>query len=285
MTKFILRRLAWPTRACLFFAVGGLFCGLFAPTPLNGQGDVLVWKLQQAPAVPGAGSQMNGGSTAPAFLCRAKDGAGLYPGQWVNGVCAIARHGSAALKSDFEVAYGKFVWGDYQTGAPVPLSTGHQEDGSPLYSCRVQYRGYQVGVIADNKCAFALDGRYIAQRPPFEALYSPDNAPASSPAGGVTNSAPPSAASPSGKTRRNQDDLGSLAPGANGSNPGSPANSCRQEVGKAQANLMVKQCLQVSTATHPPCNADNSCALIQSEIKRGCIGLGNRAPDFCEDYR
>jgi len=56
-------------------------------------------------------------------------------------------------------------------------------------------------------------------------------------------------------------------------------------VGSARAKLMVKQGLQVSTATHPPCNADDSCALIRSEIRRGCVAAANRAPDFCEDYR
>jgi len=44
----------------------------------------------------------------------------------------------------------------------------------------------------------------------------------------------------------------------------------------------------VSPATHPPCNADNPCALIISEIKRGCgfftPGSTPKAPAFCRNY-
>ena len=38
-------------------------------------------------------------------------------------------------------------------------------------------------------------------------------------------------------------------------------------------------------ATHQPCNAQNACALIIAEIKRGC-GLLERAdaPTYCEAY-
>jgi hypothetical protein len=48
---------------------------------------------------------------------------------------------------------------------------------------------------------------------------------------------------------------------------------------------LVNECLQVSPATHPPCNAQNSCALIISEIRRSCSMLGQGAPGFCADYR
>jgi|SRR5512139_605800 len=45
--------------------------------------------------------------------------------------------------------------------------------------------------------------------------------------------------------------------------------SCRQTAG-AQSAALVEQCLLVSPATDPPCNADNPCALIVGEIKRSC---------------
>ncbi len=34
-------------------------------------------------------------------------------------------------------------------------------------------------------------------------------------------------------------------------------------------------------ATRPPCNAANSCALIQEEITRDCAFLGKDAPAYC----
>jgi hypothetical protein len=60
--------------------------------------------------------------------------------------------------------------------------------------------------------------------------------------------------------------------------------SCIDERGRAQARELVSQCLQVSPATHPPCNASNACSLIEEEIARSCKLLGNDQPDFCDDY-
>jgi len=61
--------------------------------------------------------------------------------------------------------------------------------------------------------------------------------------------------------------------------------TCLKEVGKARSDQMVKQCLQVSAATHPPCNAQNSCELITDEIRRSCGLLGRDAPGFCGGYK
>jgi hypothetical protein len=61
--------------------------------------------------------------------------------------------------------------------------------------------------------------------------------------------------------------------------------TCREAVGSQRANQLVKQCLQVSPATHPPCNAQNTCKLITDEIKRSCQLLGHDAPAFCNEYR
>ena len=62
--------------------------------------------------------------------------------------------------------------------------------------------------------------------------------------------------------------------------------SCRESAGADKSAVYVKHCLQVSQATHPPCNAANPCALIISEIKRSCAMFrGSRAPSFCQGYQ
>ena len=61
--------------------------------------------------------------------------------------------------------------------------------------------------------------------------------------------------------------------------------SCQASVGAQQAAIYVKQCTEVSPATHPPCNASNACALIISEIRRGCAIIGANAPAFCAAYK
>jgi hypothetical protein len=68
--------------------------------------------------------------------------------------------------------------------------------------------------------------------------------------------------------------------------PSNPGPACSQSVGEDHANRLVSQCLAVSPATHPPCNASNSCVLIIDEIKRSCAMLGSgAAPAFCNEYR
>ncbi len=46
--------------------------------------------------------------------------------------------------------------------------------------------------------------------------------------------------------------------------------SCSAEIGAAAADRLVEICRNVSPATHPPCNAVNSCAMIEDEIARSC---------------
>jgi hypothetical protein len=67
--------------------------------------------------------------------------------------------------------------------------------------------------------------------------------------------------------------------------PALAAVSCNQSIGAVQAHRLVQQCLTVSPATHPPCNAANDCALIQDEIRRGCALLDKDRPAFCEQYQ
>ncbi|MBI3439259.1 MAG: hypothetical protein HY054_11540 [Proteobacteria bacterium] len=62
------------------------------------------------------------------------------------------------------------------------------------------------------------------------------------------------------------------------------AKSCTETRGAQEAARLVSQCTQVSPATHPPCNAANSCGMIEAETRRGC-GLLDAAhrPAFCTD--
>lgn len=46
--------------------------------------------------------------------------------------------------------------------------------------------------------------------------------------------------------------------------------ACSADIGMAAAQARVKVCRDVSPATHPPCNAANSCAMIEDEIARSC---------------
>jgi hypothetical protein len=59
--------------------------------------------------------------------------------------------------------------------------------------------------------------------------------------------------------------------------------SCAQQMGQQRATLLAQQCRQVSPATHPPCNAANSCAMIIDEFERGCNMLAGESnqPKFC----
>ncbi|MEZ0495930.1 hypothetical protein ACAX61_06475 [Sphingomonas sp. IW22] len=57
--------------------------------------------------------------------------------------------------------------------------------------------------------------------------------------------------------------------------------SCAAQIGDAQAKRLVEQCRMVSPATHPPCNAANSCAMIRDEIARSCELFRNDPPAEC----
>jgi hypothetical protein len=80
---------------------------------------------------------------------------------------------------------------------------------------------------------------------------------------------------PAGKDRADGDDLA----------VGGGTGSCLRTAGAVRANELVRRCLKVSPATHPPCNAENACSLIRDEIKRGCALLGAGAPQFCDQYK
>jgi uncharacterized protein len=60
---------------------------------------------------------------------------------------------------------------------------------------------------------------------------------------------------------------------------------CRDTVGAEQAAIYVKDCVAVSSETHPPCDADNACELIVSHNIGRCMLLGGNAPKFCGAYK
>jgi hypothetical protein len=61
--------------------------------------------------------------------------------------------------------------------------------------------------------------------------------------------------------------------------------SCEKSIGKKEARKLVDLCLQISPATHPPCNVANSCVLIKEEIRRSCELAGKDAPKYCGQYK
>ncbi|HMN53114.1 MAG TPA: hypothetical protein PKC32_02855 [Sphingopyxis sp.] len=66
---------------------------------------------------------------------------------------------------------------------------------------------------------------------------------------------------------------GTPAPTALATAPAGP-RSCGAEIGQQAADRRAALCRNVSPATHPPCNAANSCAMIENEIARSCALLG-----------
>ena len=78
-----------------------------------------------------------------------------------------------------------------------------------------------------------------------------------------------------------------LAPQARRAAAAAPSTTgtCLNAVGIERSRQLVNECLQVSPATHPPCNAQNACSMIVDEIKRGCALIGQGAPGFCAEYR
>jgi hypothetical protein len=48
------------------------------------------------------------------------------------------------------------------------------------------------------------------------------------------------------------------------------STSCTLDQGSDGAMELVRRCMAVSPASHPPCNPENPCQLIQDEIDRSC---------------
>ncbi len=161
---------------CALSGVSALFSGIGTA---RAQESGLHWERQRAPERPRAGAIEGGPGDAPEhdsplFVCRAEYAGSLQPGKWVKGNCSISYGGKEIVAEDYEIAYGQAGWRPYDGHSAGLIQTGRDTDGSPLYSCRVQYRdlGYQPGKLKGDTCNFPYGGKDIAKRGSFEALYA-----------------------------------------------------------------------------------------------------------------
>ena len=61
-----------------------------------------------------------------------------------------------------------------------------------------------------------------------------------------------------------------------------PDAECRSQIGDRHADALEAICASVSGATHPPCNAANTCELLVEEVERNCDSLMvERYPNLC----
>ena len=100
------------------------------------------------------------------------------------------------------------------------------------------------------------------------SLLSACDKPAETPVDAVEVAAAPTIVMPVDAPPQEEVDPG-LSPVASGGE-----GSCLAEVGAVAAARLVERCIQVSPATRPPCNARNSCAMIEAEIERSCAMYG-----------
>jgi len=136
-------------------------------------GRSITWRPVNSPFTPdaangaimgGPGADPNPGT--PMFICRASVQGSVVPGKWVQGNCNVPFNGSEQIMRSYEVAYGSARWGAYQGSFYGLAQTGSNSDGSPLYSCRVQYvdasgnnYGNQPGkLVSDGTCHIPFGG-------------------------------------------------------------------------------------------------------------------------------
>jgi hypothetical protein len=120
------------------------------------------------------------------------------------------------------------------------------------------------------RCALPLVGAFALM---LAGCGGPSREPTVQPSASETTENPvaasPSLSAPSAPTS---------APAATTSTPEATGPlSCATDIGESAARKLVAQCRAVSPATHPPCNAANSCAMIRNEVARGCALLGEDA--------
>jgi hypothetical protein len=150
----------------------------FAPIHLLAQGSPVRWQLEQSLTTPADGAIVGGPGNAPEhgaplYVCRAPYQGGTQPGKWVKWNCNITYDSKEVVARLYEVAYGQAGWRPYNGSSSDLLQTGNEANGSPLYSCRVQYHdhGYQPGKLTGGKCDIPWSGKEVVQKGPFEALY------------------------------------------------------------------------------------------------------------------
>lgn len=273
------------------------------------------WQQQVSPQEPDNGAVVGGPGDAPEpnsplFVCRATYEGGTQPGKWVKGNCNVTYNSREVVARDYQVLYGPAAWRPYTGNSPDLLQTGNEADGSPLYSCRVQYHdhGYQPGKLTGGKCDIPYNGREVVQRGPFEALYvsgggayvgardtgSTGPTPAKKSGGGVWSKLGANAQYQ--QARQNgagNDDLAPLGARASGNAQRSQSDqekraadmeshSCMTTQGADKANELAADCQKVADHPDKACNIqENSCDEIRKATQRGCWGKGAEGPDWC----
>ncbi len=163
-------------------------CGVGALGQNGGMmpGQSISWRPVTSPFTPdasqgaivgGPGNDPNPGT--PMYICRAPVQGNMTPGKWVQGNCNVAFGGAEQIMRSYQVAYGSARWGGYRGSTYGLVQMGRDADGSPLYSCRVNYvdasgnsYGYQPGkLVSGGTCNIPFGGAEVIQPPPFEVLY------------------------------------------------------------------------------------------------------------------
>ncbi len=179
--------------------LAALCCGavtLALPQSAKAQGGGVQWHPQVSPNTPGNGAIVGGPGDAPQpgsplYVCRAAVQGGTHPGKWVGGNCDVPFGGKEVVTKVYEVAYGPGEWRPFTGKTSELVQTGNESDGTPLYSCRVQYKnhGYQPGKISIDSCHIPYDGKEKVVHSGFEALYiAGGNGPYVAAAGGSPHS-------------------------------------------------------------------------------------------------
>ena len=279
------------------------------------QNSNIYWQEQASPQQPANGAVVGGPGDAPEpnsplFVCRAVYQASTQPGKWVKGNCNVTYNSREIVARDYQVLYGPAEWRPYTGNAPDLLQTGNEADGTPLYSCRVQYRdhGYQPGKLTGGKCDIPYNGREVVQRGPFEALYvsgdvpyvaardsgSTGPTPAKKGSGGVLSKLMANAQYQQAQQNgASDDDLAPLGTRTAGNGQAShsdqekradyiESHSCMTTDGADKANALAADCEKVTRAPHKDCNIQqNTCDEIRKATRNGCYGLAAEGPDWC----
>ncbi len=151
---------------------------VIAPWSSSALGQQVHWQDQRSPDAPGEGAVVGGPGdspepNSPLYVCRASYQGSTQPGKWVKGNCNVTYNSKEVVTRQYQVLYGQAEWRPYTGSTAGLLQTGNDADGTPIYSCRVQYKnhGYQPGKIYFDKCDIPYDGGEKGQHGPFDALY------------------------------------------------------------------------------------------------------------------
>ena len=115
------------------------------------------------------------------------------------------------------------------------------------------------------------------------ACNAPDTAtPDAEPAGAQFPAAEPATPSDAEPTPTS-DEYANSRPALDNSSAEPVDGSCLAELGREKAETLSERCYNMSPATRPACNIQNSCDTIRAELKRGCeFGDTSDNPAYCE---